>query len=1224
MRKQISSLKCNLPMLFTIALIFQLLSTGFVSNSVYAAPNVDVNTYYIDAESGDDHNDGKSENTAWQSLDKVNSTVFEPGDKILLKAGQSWTGQLHPKGSGKQGNPIIIDQYGSGERPKIKGAGQFEAAVYLYNQSYWEMNNLDVSNEAPVETTFAESLGDFRGIHITGDNGTQLNYFRMNNVYVHDVSGEVNWIGGTNPETPKPGIKHGTGWDKSKRTGGIVFDTSVVDPANPEEPTTFNDVVIENSTIKDTSFGGIIFKQYAGIDEGAVHVGWGERDSRDDEKFSPHTNIVIRDNYLSQYNTDFGANSIYLTGVRGGAIENNIVAGAGTSGIELYYADDVVVQHNEVFDTVKKAGGADHNGIDADKATTNILFQYNYIHDTGDGILICQFGFGDVVLRYNVIENTERYPIYLHSDKSATAEIYNNTIYNDKSKYMIYGYGSYVTAKYNIQNNILYSTKDDAVFTTGGGVSYNNNSYFGADFPIPTEDKNAITIDPMLKDVGTGGKGTEETGPALDTLGGYKLLSGSPLIGAGLVIDHNGSQDLEGNPIYHDTPDIGAFEYYGSEDSATESITGKVKDTYGNRVVGAEVKVKINNKTYSDTTDSTGYFSLLNVPVGTDYTLTANKEGYESDSIVVDVEPTNTLSNVELVLEPTTEFGGVEGIVRDGAGDPLAGVSITLLAPDSTEYGATSNESGEFLIENVVLGDGYTIQASKKDYNGVKIDGIEIFPGNITTVEDLFLTGSHPEYLVSEDFQSGQLPAAWDVSTSGGDIKVVNDPNDKANKVLFIKRDTNRGVTSFSKSYDVGELTGIVTVEADLMRNDDNDHRASWVNFPYIYGQNGEQGVSIAFSKGEIIAYNGGASKTIMHYELGKWYNVQMVMNFITKTFDLYIDGELIWDDAPFRSQIDDIGRIDFNATSSNYIEAYIDDIRVIKGKPYAKDDAGLDALELSHGVLNKVSDTRYTLDVGNYVDVIQVIPTATSQFISSIEVNGEKVENGQASQLIALNEGENKITVAVKAEDGVTTKTYTIEITRTPTQKDTSLKDINLSNGKLSPSFSPEITTYTVEGVTDYDEYLQVAATLNSDSASLTINGQAVESGVLSDPIPLAEETTITIRIDAEDGTAYREYKLTVIQEVSPQDPVIADIIDLVAKYKEDGEFKNEDLAHRLTLHLTAVQQFEQKQAYDKVIKHMKSFKLLLDHQKEKKEISDTAYDHLYKSANSIISKWQ
>jgi len=89
--------------------------------------------------------------------------------------------------------------------------------------------------------------------------------------------------------------------------------------------------------------------------------------------------------------------------------------------------------------------------------------------------------------------------------------------------------------------------------------------------------------------------------------------------------------------------------------------------------------------------------------------------------------------------------------------------------------------------------------------------------------------------------------------------------------------------------------------------------------------------------------------------------------------------------------------------------------------------------------------------------------------------------------------------------------------------------------------------------------------------------------------------------------------------------DPVmVADLIDLVTKYKGNEEITNERIAHSLLLHLTAVEQFELKQINDKVVKHMKSFKLLLEHHHMMTNISDNAFNHLNKSADSIISTWQ
>ena len=44
-------------------------------------------TYYVDATNGNDSNDGLSPESARQTIAKVNSMSFLPGDNILLKCG---------------------------------------------------------------------------------------------------------------------------------------------------------------------------------------------------------------------------------------------------------------------------------------------------------------------------------------------------------------------------------------------------------------------------------------------------------------------------------------------------------------------------------------------------------------------------------------------------------------------------------------------------------------------------------------------------------------------------------------------------------------------------------------------------------------------------------------------------------------------------------------------------------------------------------------------------------------------------------------------------------------------------------------------------------------------------------------------------------------------------------------------------------------------------------
>ncbi len=94
---------------------------------------------------------------------------------------------------------------------------------------------------------------------------------------------------------------------------------------------------------------------------------------------------------------------------------------------------------------------------------------------------------------------------------------------------------------------------------------------------------------------------------------------------------------------------------------------------------------------------------------------------------------------------------------------------------------------------------------------------------------------------------------------------------------------------------------------------------------------------------------------------------------------------------------------------------------------------ATLDNLTLSEGTLDPAFGSSvydYTATVADTTDSIIVTPTLTDTK-ASVTVNGTTVPNGTASQPVSLAVGQTEIRVVVTAEDGSTTKTYTITVTR-------------------------------------------------------------------------------------------------------------------------------------------------------------------------------------------------
>jgi len=95
--------------------------------------------------------------------------------------------------------------------------------------------------------------------------------------------------------------------------------------------------------------------------------------------------------------------------------------------------------------------------------------------------------------------------------------------------------------------------------------------------------------------------------------------------------------------------------------------------------------------------------------------------------------------------------------------------------------------------------------------------------------------------------------------------------------------------------------------------------------------------------------------------------------------------------------------------------------------------DVTLADLVLSAGSLDQAFQSTqcvYTATVGFLMTATTVAPT-TSDAASTVTVNGVDVASGNASAAIPLAVGKNTLTVIVTADDGVTTGTYTVTVTR-------------------------------------------------------------------------------------------------------------------------------------------------------------------------------------------------
>ena len=197
---------------------------------------------------------------------------------------------------------------------------------------------------------------------------------------------------------------------------------------------------------------------------------------------------------------------------------------------------------------------------------------------------------------------------------------------------------------------------------------------------------------------------------------------------------------------------------------------------------------------------------------------------------------------------------------------------------------------------------------------------------------------------------------------------------------------------------------------------------------------------------------------------------------------------------------------------------------------PADEDDATLRLLNLSNVTLAPpfVSGTRsYTASVGKSV----TSTTVTAQTTNPNATRVIKLEGTEdADGTVDLAEGDNIITVVVTAEDGATTLTYTVTVTRAATfSTDATLSSLNLNNFTLDPTFASGTHSYTASVGNRGMSRVTAQTTDPNATRVIKLDGVTDADGT----VDLAEgENSITVVVTAEDTSTTLTYTVTVTRD--------------------------------------------------------------------------------------------
>ncbi|WP_396426745.1 FIMAH domain-containing protein [Lederbergia sp. NSJ-179] len=151
---------------------------------------------------------------------------------------------------------------------------------------------------------------------------------------------------------------------------------------------------------------------------------------------------------------------------------------------------------------------------------------------------------------------------------------------------------------------------------------------------------------------------------------------------------------------------------------------------------------------------------------------------------------------------------------------------------------------------------------------------------------------------------------------------------------------------------------------------------------------------------------------------------------------------------------------------------------------------------------------------------------------------------------------------------------------------------------------------------VSELESLLKEAKLIKNDGNYTKVTFTALQNAIL-----VAEKAMNEVKTEDELNAAIAALQSAIDGLLTLDEFNTSYMLSTLETYQEDLSEKE---YRSLNTHLTAVGQFEKKGAAEKVVKHLKNFKKLLEHQLENNLISQELYEILKADSDSLIQKWE
>ena len=539
--------------------------------------------------------------------------------------------------------------------------------------------------------------------------------------------------------------------------------------------------------------------------------------------------------------------------------------------------------------------------------------------------------------------------------------------------------------------------------------------------------------------------------------------------------------------------------------------------------------------------------------------VTINGTGGSSQTISLNPAGTPTvISIVVLAQDGGTTRNYLVTVNRSGAGN--ANLSNLTVTPGSLNPGFSSGNTGPYSVDVASNVGSVTVTATKADANAtVSINGVTGTSRTITLPAAPSTTQVNVQVIAQDGVTSktytitinragagnanlsnltvtpGTLQPAFNANTLNYTVDVASTVGSVT--VTATKADANatvsiNGVTATSRTITLPAAPSTTQVNVQVIAQDGVTSKTYVVNVNRM-GANNANLSNLTVTPGSLSP--GFSSGNIGPYTVDVASNVGSVTVTATKAdanATVFINGvsgnsrSITLPAAPSSTQIDVLVIAQDGMTTKTY---------VMNVNRLGANNANLSNLTVTPGSLSPGFTSGNT---GPYSVSVASTDGSVTVTATKADSNATVFINGVAgnSRLITLPAGPSttEVNVLVIAQDGVTSKTYVVNVNRpAPLSNNANLSNLTVSVGALTPSlFNPATLGYSIT-VPNATMSTTVTATLQELTAALTINGTSATSGVAFGPVNLPNVSpavnTITILVRAQDMTTTKTYTITV-----------------------------------------------------------------------------------------------